>query len=502
METLLRTPKLLPIPQSVIWGNGFLEWTKAEFQIDENGLPCGDFLSIVESPEIASPEGYNLSISSYGIEIVVANQDGARRALNTLQQIGMQADERGFRFCEIIDFPSVEVRTFSLNLSQNRVPTFEQLKLLVDRIALFKYNRLELRITNAFPFENYESQWTGRAVISSSKIARLKNYCAGQGVELTFAYDLSAQGTSVELLKLLSNTFDCSEANIECVNIEKKSLCEFVNDAVASDITPSYCADSFVSTDFDVSDLPLGIPIFSARKGDALENVCDKLKSQNRKFYLCTDMCLQKFSDYAQARKQTEMAEHLANKYGASGIIADFSLGEITPMCLLYPQLVFCSSAMWSTSATDESVCDALESFIFYDDGGDFSRAIFAMGNVIKSQLLFDLFFADEEMLNVVLSKNNDIDFDVLEGSADFAMGLSANAHSESRDSNILSAELALTGAMMKWASQKARCDESAFNSQQLALKFIIADFENVWLARCECGGLWETSAKLRALLR
>ena len=497
----MRTPKLLPIPQNVNWGNGFLEWAKAEFQIDENGLPCGDYLSIVQTQDVDA-SGYNLTISPDGITIAVSSEDGAKRALNTLQQIGMQADERGFRYCEIVDFANVQDRKFLLNISQSKVPTFEQLKLLVDRIALFKYNKLQLRLTGAFPFEKYESQWAGHAVISPSKISRLKNYCAGQGVELSFAYDFYAEENYTEMLQSLFECFGETQANIGCKNSDKTQLASILKTAEEIGFEPTYCADCFVENGFDVATLPVGVPIFSASLGDMLLDVCDKLSSQNRKFYIRADMCMQKFSDYAKAREQIEFASNLSKKTGASGIVADFSLGEYTSMCLMYPQMVCCASAMWSSLATDEAVCEAMESFIFYDATGDFSRAIFAMGNVIKASLLYDVFFADENLLQSILAENKDVDFDVLEGSADFAMGLSATGHSESRDSNILSAELALIGAMMKWASQKARCDNTLADSQLLNLKFIIADFENIWLARHECGGLWEASAKLRALLQ
>lgn len=498
METLLRTPKLLPHPQNAIWGGGFLDWTKAEFQIDENGLPCGDFLSIVESPDIASCEGYKLSINQDGIAIAVSHENGARRALNTLQQIGMQADERGFRYCEISDFPNVEVRTFSLNLSQGRVPTLEQLKLIVDRIALFKFNRLELNLTGAFPFEQCELQWAGKAVFSPSRISRLKNYCEVQGIELALAYDVSSSKIPTETLKELADNFACVDVNIVCQNAEKIDICKYVDCAINVGLSPTYCADSFVNADFDATTLPAGTPIFSVIDGDLLEDICQKLKSSERKFYLRIDMSLQKFSNYAKSRSQIEVAETLLKKYGASGIIADFSLGEFTPICALYPQAILVASMMWSDCATDESVCEALESFVFYDENGDFSRAVFAMGNVIKSELIYDMFFADENSLREILSKNSDVDFDVLEGSADFAMGLCATSKAGCRDANILSAEFALTGAMMKWAIQKSRLDDTKKSQQELALKFIIADFENVWLARNECGGMWEASAKLR----
>ena len=96
MEYKLRTPKLLPLPKKAVWGGGFLEWEKAEFQIDDAGLPCGAFLTL-ERGDFDNPEAYRLRVSEDGISIVSASDAGARAALQTLRQIGMQADSRGFR---------------------------------------------------------------------------------------------------------------------------------------------------------------------------------------------------------------------------------------------------------------------------------------------------------------------------------------------------------------------------------------------------------------------
>lgn len=76
MEVKLRTPKLLPTPKKAVWGDGFLEWSKAEFHIDENGLPCGNFLQIeyVDAPD--NPESYKLKISPGGISLAVCDERG------------------------------------------------------------------------------------------------------------------------------------------------------------------------------------------------------------------------------------------------------------------------------------------------------------------------------------------------------------------------------------------------------------------------------------------
>ena len=180
MEYKLRTPKLLPLPKKAVWGGGFLEWEKAEFQIDDAGLPCGTFLTL-ERGDFDNPEAYRLRVSEDGILIVSASDAGARAALQTLRQIGMQVDSRGFRFVEMEDSPDIGARCFVLDISRGRVPTLADMRLLADRLSLFKYNRLELRLGGAYPFEGREREWAGRGLFTPKKIAALKKILRGFG---------------------------------------------------------------------------------------------------------------------------------------------------------------------------------------------------------------------------------------------------------------------------------------------------------------------------------
>ncbi len=496
---LLRTPKLLPLPKKSDWGNGFLDWSKAEFSLDEQGLPQGDFLSIEKKSDSVPSGSYKLSITENGIEIFVSDDAGSRLALSTLRQIGMQADSRGFRFCELSDYPNVAIRTFSLDLSHGKIPTLENIKLLVDLLSLFKYNRLELCLTNAYPFEGRENEWALSAVLSSNKILRLKNYCSSQGIELSLAFDAIAYGVA-DTIKVAEN-FDCCDINIGGAGASVDDIVSATKSLAQAGYNPMYVADAFVEAngEIDISKLPKGVAIFSDKLSRVLCDVCKKMKDANKDFILSADVSSVGFPNYCVSRSKVESVFSKFAESGAYGFTANFVLGEFSQVCTFYFPLALSASAMWSSLSTDEAVCEALDSFVFYDAVGDFSRSLLSFGNVVKSELIFDMFFASENKIEKIISENCDVDFDVLESSADFAMSLAATAKMESRDSRILSAELALIGAMMKWAVNRTRKDVDV-TAQEVMLKFIIADFENVWLARCECGGLWSTSAKLRSI--
>ena len=48
-----------------------------------------------------------------------------------------------------------------LDISRCKVPKLGELSRLVDMLALFKYNRLELYMEHTFAFEGHEIVWAG-----------------------------------------------------------------------------------------------------------------------------------------------------------------------------------------------------------------------------------------------------------------------------------------------------------------------------------------------------
>ena len=142
----------------------------------------GEFLSVefADMPQ----EAHDISISEVGIKIRAGSGRGAKLALQTLRQIGMQSGGRGFRFAEISDAPDLEVRGFMLDISRCKVPKLGELSRLVDMLALFKYNRLELYMEHTFAFEGHEIVWAGASPLSPAAVRKLGEICAVAGVEL------------------------------------------------------------------------------------------------------------------------------------------------------------------------------------------------------------------------------------------------------------------------------------------------------------------------------
>ena len=185
MEAFYAKPKLLPAPKSVRWGEDFLPWEKAAFEISPEGLPAGGFVRVeLNCADVPQQQGYVLDIDAGGISIRAKSVSGAKFALQTLRQIAMQSAENGMRFVHIADYPDLQTRGFMLDISRCKVPTMCELGMLVDRLALMKYNRLELYTEHTYAFVGHEIVWADASPMTADQYKNLDDMCAFAGIEL------------------------------------------------------------------------------------------------------------------------------------------------------------------------------------------------------------------------------------------------------------------------------------------------------------------------------
>ena len=77
-----------------------------------------------------------------------------------------------------------ETRGYMLDVSRDRVPTMRTLRLIVDILARYRYNQLQLYTEHTFAYEGHESVWEEADPVTPAEIAKLQAYCEFQGVEL------------------------------------------------------------------------------------------------------------------------------------------------------------------------------------------------------------------------------------------------------------------------------------------------------------------------------
>src|SRR4051794_16945645 len=148
-------PNLLPRPRRMSIGDGMAPAVVTESAIDVPGLPT---------------EGYRIRIGSSGARIEAADAAGlahARRTLDQLRRGGRHsrsrvagstaepadptrvsaadpATERHWPVCEIEDWPDFPIRGVMIDVSRDKVPTMATLESLIDQLASWKVNHVEL----------------------------------------------------------------------------------------------------------------------------------------------------------------------------------------------------------------------------------------------------------------------------------------------------------------------------------------------------------------------
>ena len=133
--------------------------------------------------ENTNDEAYTLKIEPKCIEIISKGANGAFYALQTLKLI-LKENADSVQ-CQVInDFPDMKYRGFYHDVTRGKVPTLKTLKELVDTLAVFKMNSLQLYIEHTFEFKEYEFCREELGCLTRKEIAELDAYCKSKFVEL------------------------------------------------------------------------------------------------------------------------------------------------------------------------------------------------------------------------------------------------------------------------------------------------------------------------------
>jgi hypothetical protein len=129
------------------------------------------------------PEGYKVVIGKEGIEILFREPAGLRAARATLRQIFREYGNR-LPCVEIRDWPDFRRRGFMLDISRGRVPNLNTLLDLVERLADFKINELQLYTEHTFAYRQYKSVWKSWGALTAKEIRKLDARCRELGIDL------------------------------------------------------------------------------------------------------------------------------------------------------------------------------------------------------------------------------------------------------------------------------------------------------------------------------
>ena len=133
--------------------------------------------------EHMSEQEYTLLVQAHGICITGGSACGIFYGIQTLRQIIQQCG-CCIPYTIIVDQPEILHRGFYHDVTRGRIPTMDYLKKLVDRMAFYKLNQLQLYMEHTFLFRGFSEVWRDDTPLTAEDILELDAYCRKRHVEL------------------------------------------------------------------------------------------------------------------------------------------------------------------------------------------------------------------------------------------------------------------------------------------------------------------------------
>jgi hexosaminidase len=128
-------------------------------------------------------QGYTLTIREDGVELGAADDAGEFYGRATLAQLARLHDG-DLPLGTIRDHPDLPIRGVMLDVSRDKVPTMETLYALVDRLASWKVNQIQLYSEHTFAYRNHHIVHADASPFTAEEIGALDAFCRARHVEL------------------------------------------------------------------------------------------------------------------------------------------------------------------------------------------------------------------------------------------------------------------------------------------------------------------------------
>jgi hypothetical protein len=128
-------------------------------------------------------QGYVLDIDREGIRIAAGGVEGMFYAVMTIRQLSRQSPSDSLPFVHIEDWPDFPTRGVLLDITRDKVPEMETLYSLVDRLAEWKLNELQLYTEHVFAYRDHPAVWQDASPMTPLQIRALDSYCKARFID-------------------------------------------------------------------------------------------------------------------------------------------------------------------------------------------------------------------------------------------------------------------------------------------------------------------------------
>jgi hexosaminidase len=143
---------------------------------------------VPSAPQAALSQAYALDISERVIWVGYVGAPGLSYALATLAQLIRSAPGSPGQLqlprLALEDWPDFATRGVMLDISRDKVPTLATLRCLVDQLACWKVNQLQLYMEHTFAYAAHDVVWKNASPLDAAEIRELDAYCAARHIEL------------------------------------------------------------------------------------------------------------------------------------------------------------------------------------------------------------------------------------------------------------------------------------------------------------------------------
>lgn len=139
-------------------------------------------LSLVPGSTVHS-QGYMLTIADGRIHVVASTPAGLFYGVQTVRQLIGQCG-RTVPELRCVDWPDFPNRGVMLDVSRNRVPTMATLLELIDLLASWKINQVQLYFENAYAYQQHAGVWQDVSPFTAAEIAEVDRFCQERCIEL------------------------------------------------------------------------------------------------------------------------------------------------------------------------------------------------------------------------------------------------------------------------------------------------------------------------------
>lgn len=119
-------------------------------------------------------ENYSLTVTPEKIEIRSMGAAGAFYGIQTLRQL---LEEERVPCLEIYDCPDFEYRGFYHDVTRGRIATVDRIRKLIDDMARFKLNSLQLYVEHVFEFQETEELRGSTGCYTKAELREIDDYC-------------------------------------------------------------------------------------------------------------------------------------------------------------------------------------------------------------------------------------------------------------------------------------------------------------------------------------